>query len=146
MPECILLFPSTRSSPTRVLAYACFLRSGGYGLGKTSIATVSVAKEGMFSGTTLSLPHFCLDQCHSAPTSEPGCIHLSPLEIGSGQKSSETAFGVKLGGGVWSLHVSPSWGCRWSLGQVLVVFPFGARFARLAEMAWEADSQHQLRI
>ena len=70
MPECILRFPSTRSSPTRVLAYACFLRSGGYGLGKTSIATVSVAQEGMFSGTTLSLPHFCLDQCHFAPTSQ----------------------------------------------------------------------------
>ena len=89
MPECILRFPSTRSSPTRVLAYACFLRSGGYGLGKTSIATVSVAKEGMFSGTTLSLPHFCLDQCHFAPTSEPGCIHLSPLEIGSEQKKNK---------------------------------------------------------
>ena len=150
MPECVLRFPSTRSSPTRVLAYACFLRSGGYGLGKTSIATVSVAKEGMFSGTTLSLPHFCLDQCHFAPTSQRTwvCTFVSTGNRLRAKKKRrtifETDFGVKLRGGVWSLHVSPRWG--WGLGQVLVVFPFGARFARLAEMAWEADSQHQLRI
>ena len=137
MPECVLRFQYNIFSLRMLfcgLAFMLWIRR--------LVALVSVAKEGRFSVTIFSLPQFCLDQCHFVPMSESGCTFVSTGNQLWAKK--RTDFGVKLRGGVWRLHVSPSWG--WSLGQVLVVFPFGARFARLAEMAWEADSQHQLRI